>query len=315
MPSVRVSPGRLTALWVVLRALQVLGGEVPEAELVKFASRTSLRAGGLPIGDGLKLATEGSFVNLSESKISPTALGSYALSLGVDDEPTVEIRRLFASVLLLRDPPAWVAYWQGDPTSLDVVIPGSEREVLVAAGLMPMTQPDDLENRSWWDALARVPLVTDTGQYRKLIGGAGEELSLQYEKSRLTADGFDSLAARVRWVARESDAYGFDILSYLGGDAVGVDPSTPMAVEVKSLARSSPHIIDFYLSEHEWSTASRFENYYIVHFWDGVDPGPPAKSRSAAPRVLRPADLKAHLPGVSECNEVCAWSTARLVLR
>ena len=50
--------------------------------------------------------------------------------------------------------------------------------------------------------------------HRKAIGDAGEELSFDYERRRLREEGFPDLAARVRWVARETAAYGFDVLSF-----------------------------------------------------------------------------------------------------
>jgi uncharacterized protein DUF3883 len=308
--SVRLSPGRLTSLWAVLRSLRALGLSVDRTELLRHASRTSLRAGGLPIPDGFTLALEGEFVRLTGEQLSLAPLGEHALSLQDGDEPGLEVRRLFISVLLLRDPPPWVAYWQGAPSTLALIVPESERDLLAEADLFPASHMSDLEAWSWWDALRVVPLPAETSALRKVIGDAGEELSFRFEQQRLRADGFSDLAARVRWVARESPAYGFDVLSFHGATHGG-DPRRPLAVEVKAISRPVVASLDFFLTAHEWSTASSLGPDYVIHFWDAVDPGPPLRSSSRAPRVLANAQLSDHLPVEPSCAK-CAWESAHL---
>ena len=71
-----------------------------------------------------------------EERISLTDLGHLALQRGNEEEPSSEVLRLFTSVLLLRHPPAWVAYWQGDPSSLDLVLPDPSRQLLEDARVL-----------------------------------------------------------------------------------------------------------------------------------------------------------------------------------
>jgi hypothetical protein len=75
MASVRISPGRLTALWTVLRALEKIDGRGPVADVRRVASRTSLRSGGLPIADGIALAVEGRFTTRSGDELEIAPLG------------------------------------------------------------------------------------------------------------------------------------------------------------------------------------------------------------------------------------------------
>jgi len=265
----------------------------------------------LPIGDGLTLALEGQFLSVRDERLSIARLGREALALTDQEEPSDEVRRLFASTLLLRDPPTWVAFWQGDPTSLGLALPDAERLLLKECGLFPEAGVDDLANWAWWDALRQVPLPEETGVYRKLIGDAGEQLTMAYEHSRLETEGYPELAARVRWVARESPAYGFDVLSYFGGR--GQSPDRRLAIEVKSSARSSAEVFSLYITEHEWKTSKSIGPNYVFYLWDGVDPGPPPRSK-AAPRVVMPPLLEPHMPAAPECGRRCAWTTARIEL-
>ncbi len=49
----------------------------------------------------------------------------------------------------------------------------------------------------------------------RALGEAGEELVFQAEQNRLSSDGRDDLAAKVRWVAKgDGDGAGYDILSF-----------------------------------------------------------------------------------------------------
>lgn len=312
MPSVRISPGRLTALWTVIRALDKLGAEAPVQEVRRVASRTSLRSGGLPVGDGLTLALEGGFIEQRGQTLSLAPLGREALRIETEDEPGPALRRLFMSVLLLRDPPTWVAFWQGDPAALDLVIPEPERRLLEEAGLYPEADPTSLEKNAWWAALKRVPLPDETSAFRRIIGDAGEQLTVEYERTRLCREGFDELAAAVRWVAQESPAYGFDVLSFHGA-TYGGDPVAQVAIEVKSTARPAPQVFPFYLTAHEWYTAVSVGGDYVLHLWDGVDPVGP-RARTAAPLKVPAAELAGHVPAPPTCGADCAWETASVRL-
>jgi hypothetical protein len=313
MPSVSLGPGRITACWFVLRSLRNLGGQATRSDLITHASRSSLRSGGLPIRDGVVLAVEGGFVTLAQERLSLNEIGLAALRLADENEPTSEARRFLVTRLLLADPPPWVAYWQGNPAALEFVLPSNERKTLTDAGLLPPIEvPDDLDSWAFWRALGRVPLMSETTARRKRLGDAGEQLSMQYERARLTADGHTILADGVQWLARESDAYGFDILSFKGG--AGPDADLRIAIEVKTTSLPRAAELHFFLSAHEWETAQRLGHRYHVHAWTNVDPGPPPTTNEPGPLVIDPARIAPHLPGSPDCNERCQWQTAEVYL-
>jgi hypothetical protein len=313
MPSVRITGGRVTASWLLLRTLDKLGGHAEASDVLSYARRSSMRAGGLPLQDGVRLAQEGGFILERTGTFELTALGKGALQLGNEDEPSRDVIRLFVSVLLLRDPPTWVAWWQGAPADLQAVIPDAENRVLHEAGLLPHPEPSDPLGWGWWQALARVPLPENTSAQRKEVGNAGEALTVEYERTRLTEEGHVQLADGVRWVAQESDAYGFDVLSFAGADAE-LPAHTPIAIEVKSTTLPRATVFRLFLTTHEWSTALGLGAHYRIHLWRGVRPGPPATSSERAPTTLSSHVLADHLPGPAPCGDACDWQTARLEL-
>jgi hypothetical protein len=314
VPSAPVTRGRLTALWLVLRTVQKLGGRSETAEVLTYARRSSLRGGGLPLTDGFSLARQGGFVTEEQGIVIIAPLGTQALDLVDQDEPSPAVVRLFLSVLLLRDPPTWVAWWQGDPTDLERVVPAEQRRLMEESGLFPVPGSDDAGGWGWWRALERVPLPEQTAADRKVIGNAGEELTVAFERRRLTDQGYPELAGEVTWVAQQSDAYGFDVLSFAGDDLEALDATVPIAIEVKSTTLPATETFRFFLTHHEWETAEALGDRYVIYLWSRIDPGPPPSTRAEAPVVVNSSALADHLPGSARCGEECAWQAARLVL-
>lgn len=312
MPSVRLTAGRLTALWLVLQTLAELGGSAELSDLHATARRSALRAGGLPIPDALALAREGGFISLSAGTCALEPLGHQVLGMSDEEEPPPEALRLFITVLFLRLPPAWVAWWQGSPADIEAVVPPEERRVMEAAGLLPEPPVADPGGWGWWQALSRIPLPELEAAVRKETGDAGEQLSVEFERERLRGQGHHELADAVRWIARESDAYGFDVLSYAGHDHSPLKPDDQIAIEVKSTALPVVERFPLFISKHEWEVLSGLGGRGVLHFWSGVDVGPPPRSDTREPIVCAPAKLADHLPAAPACGESCGWQNAHL---
>jgi len=259
------------------------------------------------------LALAGAFLT-STDPVRLTELGKEALARCNEEEPSHDVLRLLVSVLVLRYPPTWVAYWQGDPTSIDLVLPDPTRELLREAKLLSSISIHDLEAWAWWDALKQVPPIEETAGQRKAVGDAAEELSFLFEKQRLAAEGFVDLAERVRWVARESPAYGFDILSFCGVTHNASAPRNALAIEVKGMSVVVRESLNFYITHHEWGTAVSLGNSHIFHLWDGVAPAREHYTDRVTPITFGAQFLKDHLPQVPLCNDSCRWETSLILL-
>jgi hypothetical protein len=315
MASVRLTPGRLTALWLVLQTLGELGGRAEVSDLRATARRSALRAGGLPVPDGVRLAREGGFVVENAGECVLESQGERALAMSEEEEPPPKVLRFFITILFLRQPPPWVAWWQGSPTEIEAVVPSEERRVMRAAGLLPQPPVEDLGGWAWWQALGRAPFPERADDARKQIGDAGEELSVEFERQRLHAQGYDELAEAVRWISRESDAYGFDILSYAGDDYAPLAPNDQIAIEVKATTLPVIEHFRLFVTVHEWEVLSGLGPRGLLHLWPTVDAGPPPRSRAGQPIVCAPAELAEHLPAPPACGELCGWQSAELRLK
>jgi len=301
-----LTPGRITALWVVLVTLKRFGGRAACEEVRDHASQSSLRAGGLPISDGLDLARIGSFIRESGAEIELAPLGNDALRQCDEDEPSPNVRRLFLSVLMLRDPPNWVAFWQGDPASIEMLLSDADRSVLSDAELYP-PEPDDFIRTAWWNALTTVPLPQATCAIRKAIGDAGEQMTVAFERARLTREGFPELARDVWWAAKESAAYGFDVGSF-AGHSFGQSPRQRIAIEVKSVSYPVSGVFPLHLTSHELRTAQILADQHLFHLWERVEVSRD-HDQIEIPRIARLAAFLSHLAGAPRCDGNCRWES------
>ena len=106
-------------------------------------------------------------------------------------------------------------------------------------------------------------------KYKKL-GDRGEYVVYQAEVSRLIKELSisESKAKKlIKWVSRESDAFGYDIL-FVNKD------KTPRYIEVKATQRKVGDM-DFYYTENEYDTAKKYgKDYYIYVVYEILTPCP-----------------------------------------
>ena len=106
-------------------------------------------------------------------------------------------------------------------------------------------------------------------KYKKL-GDRGEYVVIQAETQRLMKElSITEAKAKklIKWVSRESDAFGYDIMS------VNKD-KTPRYIEVKATQRKVGDM-DFYYTENEYETAKKYgKDYYIYVVYEILTPHP-----------------------------------------
>ena len=95
-------------------------------------------------------------------------------------------------------------------------------------------------------------------------GLLGEELVMIYEKNRLLSLGRNDLAELIKWISKEDDGTGYDIISY------DVDINNNIIekfIEVKTTEGSDTNV--FYISTNELSVMEKLKKqYYIYRVFD-----------------------------------------------
>ncbi|MGK7924004.1 MAG: DUF3883 domain-containing protein [Spirulina sp.] len=87
------------------------------------------------------------------------------------------------------------------------------------------------------------------------LGEQGENFVFEYEKKLLIKHKLKHLAERVKWIARDNVAAGYDVLSF---DLYGREKY----IEVKT---SKLNILGFYLTENELNTAKKLGSAYWIY--------------------------------------------------
>ena len=92
------------------------------------------------------------------------------------------------------------------------------------------------------------------------IGLLGEELVIKYEQDKLIELGLEEYVDRIKWVSKESDAEGYDILSYDRNERGEV---IELNIEVKSTI--SKVDTEFFVSRNELNRSKELKNRYCVY--------------------------------------------------
>lgn len=101
----------------------------------------------------------------------------------------------------------------------------------------------------------------------KFLGNRGEEIVYNLEKKHLQDMGKTELANKIKWVSKEDDSLGYDILSF-------EENGTEKYIEVKSTSQPENCNANFLISSNQYSKAKKLKNYYfyIVFCAKGKEP-------------------------------------------
>ncbi|PJE81423.1 hypothetical protein COU58_02585 [Candidatus Pacearchaeota archaeon CG10_big_fil_rev_8_21_14_0_10_32_42] len=115
--------------------------------------------------------------------------------------------------------------------------------------------------------LGKVVDFEKENKINKLLGTRGEEIVFNLEQRYLNSIGKQELANKVKWVSKEDDSLGYDILSF-------EEDGKEKYIEVKSTSQSEKGNANFLISSNQYSKAKRIKNYYfyIVFNTKGKEP-------------------------------------------
>ena len=96
------------------------------------------------------------------------------------------------------------------------------------------------------------------------IGLIGEELVMAYEKDKLESQGREDLANKIKWISKENDGTGYDIISY---DIDKDGKERQIYIEVKSTEGSIKN--NFFISSNEVDVMEKLkEKYFLYRVYD-----------------------------------------------
>lgn len=123
----------------------------------------------------------------------------------------------------------------------------------------PYSERDNKFRRITMPKLGKIDYIKKAAKDAK-TGLLGEELVIKYEKDRLAELGLEEYADKVKWVSKESDSYGFDILSYTLTEKGNVKK---IYIEVK--ATTSKVDTEFFVSRNEVAKSIELASDYCVY--------------------------------------------------
>ncbi|MBX2990225.1 MAG: DUF3883 domain-containing protein [Bacteroidetes bacterium] len=303
-----VSPGRITAVWVILKVAARRSVKL-KRDLLAVAGNTSLRGGTLPLLDGFELAILAGFLKTDADNVELTERGFAIQSSCNTDEPSQEIIRSILMTLILQLMPRWTWFVTRPLQERLSAVPADWLEVLRLADLID--QPLSESSSSWWRHL-QLEIREIDRRLRNKIGRRGEEMTIQFEKERLDSQALPELSSNIKWKSLESDEFGYDVASFAGLSPFNADsPELDILIEVKSTSTKADQIFRLYLSRNEWEVALLNANRYFFFLWRGVDPN------ATAPHIDGPLIVPASIVCQHAPRDVTGsgqWTNCRIEL-
>lgn len=223
-------------------------------ELLGAASRNALTPGGVislalgtvPSQDVLETAIALRWLEIStEGLLIPTIRGERALACADD---RLRMRSLVLDHIDAENPP-WLQLASYGRRDLLLQAPPGIRQVLVEAGL---AYGDDANTVQFWDVLAARARGMRNATLTE-IGRRGERLTIASERERI--------GKSPRWIALDSNAEGYDVLSQLS-------PSDSRRLSIEVKATTQPGLSGtFHISRNEWDFAGE-ALHHAFHLWD-----------------------------------------------
>jgi hypothetical protein len=200
---------------------------------------------GAVTGDAYALGSQlGWIAKDSNGRVHPTDAG-----LGVHPRGARSIQlRHQLRAFINQTKPSWAALLARGRKETAALVPAEIRQCLLDAGLLIDV---DSETVRWWDSLA-LAARSDNQENLLTVGRFGERLSLEFEQARV--------GRRPLWQALESNAAGYDLLSWASTDA-----QERLPIEVKTSTLSMDSAL-FYVTRNEWETA-RMARRFQFHLW------------------------------------------------
>jgi len=262
----KLSIGKLCDVLELIKIIHDAGSEVG---LKKIEEAFEPRLHAAPLKEVLHICQSCHFLKLENNFLGLTSSG-IQLSNCNDYNYKTRLRRVIIEFIKAFKP-SWAYMMQFGKAFLKAAgaLPIDTKECFVEAGLFE----HDLDILKEWEIIVR-NLKSEEFSRNDEIGLKGEYLTMLFESKRVGSE--------PRWISRETDAAGFDILSKL--DNLNQEN---LAIEVKA-SECTFEDARAHITRNEWNVALNTRNY-LFHFWV-------LSSKKPKLFVTSPTMMKTHAP-------------------
>ena len=256
-------------LFDVLDLIKIIHDAESEVDLKKIQEAFEPRLHAAPLEEVLHICQSCHFLKIENNSLGLTPSG-IRLSNFNDYDYKVRLRSVIIEFIIAFKP-SWAYMMQFGKAFIKAAgaLPADTKECFVEAGLFE----DDLDVLKEWESIV-CNLKSEDFSRNDEIGLKGEYLTMLYESKRVGSE--------PRWISRETDAAGFDILSKL--DNLNQEN---LAIEVKASEQTFEDA-RAHITRNEWNVALNTRNY-IFHFWS-------LSSRNPKLFITSPTIIKTHAP-------------------
>jgi hypothetical protein len=258
MKTQELSSGRLTSL----ARLLVFLGDNPGLDVLtaceNLVGRRHIQSEQLAT-EAIETATSLGLLNLGSDPRNLSNAGK-SIVIGNKDESGMSLQRrlLLKIILTVRRDLLWTAF--ADHKDLQLSTP-SLHQILVELKLIE--RKPSSESEAFWNDMRKAEIRFNDAVLKK-IGDQAESWSMMFESQRLKKMGRSDLADEIKWLSRESDLHGYDILSF-GGEAKS--PTDRRHIEVKRAKFVELGFLEFHLTENEHRQSQILGDKYFFHLW------------------------------------------------
>ncbi|MGV8084320.1 MAG: DUF3883 domain-containing protein [Coriobacteriia bacterium] len=243
-------------------------------------------------------------IDTSDGLVTPTTIGSAIAAASRAGDYVFARRAILAQLIRTTHLSLLSMAYMSEP-AIKVFIDPDVVQCLVELRLLDRNSD---ESREWWKALTQMAEIADD-QHLKEMGNRAEEMTVYFERERLSSAGLDHLAAQVTWVSRVDESLGYDVISFAGPLHPVLDSSEEIQIEVKAYGNvhGRPR---FFLTRNEWMTALEHSQTWVLYCWRAADlrretPGAPYA-------VLSVEQLAPWVP--QDAGDQGQWATCQVFL-
>ena len=305
-----ITYGHIIASWHLIYLAQTYKG-ISVANAISITEKSGKLGGTVPAKQGLKLCSDYGLLSFHREELHVTDISENTIlpNCQSEDINTNALRSMLRHILSFHNF-EWLILFDSDPIIFRDSLFANDPEwanLLDNAKLFDFDQEDV---NIWWDKVL-AKYEDNKEKQKKAIGDIGEKLTYHFELQRIDLNGFIPSKNFVKWAARISDRFGFDVLSVRGDHFLSsYRADDKIQIEVKSSDANNLERFRFFISKPEWTKAMENINSYFFFFWAGINVN--TETAESGPYVIPAREFIESIP--LDRSKLMEWSECRCVL-